>query len=141
MLCRCCGKKPASTYIKIVLNGKITNLELCSDCARQLGGGNLFAGLGYRISDIVHGFFGDEEKDETRCECCGSTFSSIVRSGRVGCAECYSVFGDRLLPMIRQIHGSDVHCGKSPGGALSRTSGSAGLAVRGEGTQAKEKEE
>lgn len=138
MLCRCCGKKPASTYIKIVLNGKIKSLEMCSDCARQLGCGNLFTGLGYRISDIVHEFFDDGENEEVRCKCCGATFSSIVRNGRVGCAECYRVFADRLLPMIRQIHGSDIHRGKSPGASLSRTFGKAELAVRGEGVEAEE---
>ncbi|WBY64908.1 MAG: UVR domain-containing protein [Thermocaproicibacter melissae] len=135
MLCRCCGKKPASTYIKIVHNGKITSLELCADCASQLGCGNLFTGLGYRISDIVHEFFADTENDEVRCSCCGSTFSSIVRSGRVGCEECYKIFANRLLPMIRQIHGSDLHRGKTPGGMLSSTTGAGELAVRGSGPQ------
>lgn len=129
MLCQCCGKNPASTYIKIVSNGKIADLALCSECAQQLGCGNLFTGLGYRIGDIVHEFFGSEE-DEVRCRCCGSSFSEIVRRGRVGCAECYTVFSDRLLPMIRQIHGSDVHRGKMPAGSLTRVPQGGELAVR-----------
>lgn len=132
MLCQCCGKNPASTYVKIVSGGKVTKLALCSECARQLGCGNLFAGLGYRISDIVHEFFdGATEDDDVRCKCCGSSFSDIVRRGRVGCAECYTVFFDRLLPMIRQIHGSDVHRGKTPGGSLPQVQTGGQLAVRG----------
>lgn len=130
MLCQCCGKNPASAEIKIVSNGRIMNLSLCSECARQLGYGNLFAGLGYRIGDIVREFFEAEESDEVRCQCCGSSFSDIVRRGRVGCAKCYEVFSDRLMPMIRQIHGSDVHRGKSPAGSLSQVQPGGELAVR-----------
>ena len=136
MLCQCCGKNPASAYIKVVSDGKIMDLALCSGCARQLGCGNLFTGLGYRISDIVREFFDNgEEDDEVRCKCCGSSFSDIVRRGRVGCAECYTAFSDRLLPMIRQIHGSDVHRGKSPAGSLTRIQTGGELAVRGSGEE------
>jgi protein arginine kinase activator len=132
MLCQSCGKNPATTELKIVSNGKLSELALCSECARQLGYGNLFTYLGYRIGDIARELFsGEEEADEVRCRCCGSSFSDIVRRGRVGCAECYRVFADRLLPMIRQIHGSDVHRGKSPAGSLSRVPAGGGLAVRG----------
>ena len=132
MLCQCCGKNPATTDLKIVSNGKISDLALCSECARQLGYGNLFTGLGYRIRDIVQELFGgEEEADEERCQCCGSSFSDIVRRGSVGCAECYRVFADRLLPLIRQIHGSDVHRGKAPAGSLTPVPAGGELAVRG----------
>lgn len=132
MLCQCCGKNPASTHIKVVSNGNIINLSLCSECARQLGCGNLFTGLGYRISDIVHEFFESADEDgEIRCSCCGLSFNDIVRKGRVGCANCYTVFSDRLLPMIRQIHGSDIHRGKSPAGSLTRVQTGGELAVYG----------
>ncbi len=134
MLCQCCGKNPASACIEVVSNGKVAELSLCAECARQFGCGNLFAGLGYRISDVVREFFeGEEEDGEVRCKCCGSSFSDIARRGRVGCAECYSTFADRLLPMIRQIHGSDVHRGKSPAGSLTRVQSGGELTVRGPG--------
>lgn len=129
MICQCCGKNPASTCIKIVSEGKLTEYALCAECARQFGRGNLFAGLGYRMNDIVREFFNASNEDDVLCPCCGASFSDIVRSGKVGCAECYHVFFDRLLPMIRQIHGSDVHRGKIPGGSLQVQKGGK-LAVR-----------
>lgn len=134
MLCQCCGRNPASAYVKIVCGGKLTEYALCTECARQFGCGNLFAGLGYRMDDIVREFFDSEEEEEEevlRCKCCGMSFSDIVRSGRVGCAECYTTFADRLLPVIRQIHGSDTHRGKVPGALLQQVPSGGKLAVRG----------
>ncbi len=140
MLCQCCGKNPATTYIKTVSGGKLTEYALCPECALQLGCGNFFAGLGYRLDGIIGEFFGNEEEnDEVRCRCCGSSFSDIVRSGRVGCAECYRTFYDRLLPIIRQIHGSDTHRGKRPGGSLPQVQASGQLAVRCPGNAAEGK--
>lgn len=131
MLCQCCGRNPASTYIKTIANGKLTEYALCAECAQQLGCGNLFAGLGYHFGDIVREFFDETNNvDEIRCKCCGSAFSDIVRRGRTGCAECYRTFYDRLLPVIRQIHGSEAHRGKVPGGSLPQVPSGGKLAVR-----------
>lgn len=49
----------------------------------------------------------------TRCDFCGSSYSDIAKSGHVGCAKCYEIFGDQLLPSIRRIHGNTTHCGKN----------------------------
>lgn len=35
------------------------------------------------------------------------------KTGHVGCADCYDVFGDELFPLIRRIHGNTTHCGKN----------------------------
>jgi protein arginine kinase activator len=49
-----------------------------------------------------------------RCSLCGKSFNDIVESGRVGCAECYVTFYDKLLPTLRKIHGKTTHQGKIP---------------------------
>lgn len=41
------------------------------------------------------------------------SYSDIAKSGHVGCAKCYEIFGDQLLPSIRRIHGNTTHCGKN----------------------------
>lgn len=120
MLCQCCGKNPAVIYIKTISNGEITKYSLCAECAQELGYGNLFTGLGYNFEGILKEFFteGTNSADFVRCKCCGASFSDIVRSGKAGCAECYSTFYDRLLPLLQQIHGNAAHVGKTPGGSL-----------------------
>lgn len=49
-----------------------------------------------------------------RCEKCGSTFNDIVNSGKIGCADCYRTFYDKLLPSLQRIHGKTRHEGKTP---------------------------
>ena len=64
--------------------------------------------------------FGDAFKNEAkskavRCLCCGFTFEDITQSGKCGCAECYSVFYDRLLPYLKKAqYDRTTHKGKIP---------------------------
>jgi protein arginine kinase activator len=47
-----------------------------------------------------------------RCGYCGSSFNDIINSGRVGCANCYDKFEDKLAPSIEKLHGRTKHVGK-----------------------------
>lgn len=132
MLCQRCRKNPASTYVKTIADGKLTEYALCAECAQQLGCGNPFTDLWYRLGEISHEFFKNKNgsSDTLRCKCCGMSFNDIVRSGRVGCAECYHIFQQKLTPVIRQLHGSAVHSGKAPGADLPQVRSAERLAVR-----------
>lgn len=118
MLCENCGKREASTHIKLVENGEARQLDLCSECASSLGYDDIFGGFGFNLSRIFTNFFGDNTAylpDKTvRCEKCGASFNDIVKTGKVGCAQCYRTFYNKLLPSIRQIHGKASHTGKVP---------------------------
>ncbi len=115
MLCQSCQKKQANTHIKSVVNGELTEMVLCSDCAAKMGYGNVFSHM-FDIGSLMSGFMGEPNTaalaTEKRCPNCGITFSEISKSGRVGCAKCYDVFYERLLPSIKRIHGNTVHTGK-----------------------------
>ena len=39
MLCQSCGKRPANTHIKTIINGELTEHSLCSECAQKMGYG------------------------------------------------------------------------------------------------------
>lgn len=132
MLCQYCGKNPATTFIRTISDGKLAQVALCAECAQKLGCSNFFDGLGDSSGDVLHELFAGEEgrPDAVRCECCGASFFDIVRSGRVGCAQCYRTFYSRLAPIIRQIHGGAVHRGKAPGGSLPQVRPGGRLAVR-----------
>lgn len=118
MLCQSCQKNTATTRIKSIINGELTEYALCPDCAKKLGYSNFFndfTGLG--LGSLLGSFFGTESPvpQIMRCEKCGSSFEEISRSGKVGCAVCYKTFRDRLLPSIQRIHGTAHHQGKRPG--------------------------
>lgn len=117
MLCQKCGKNPATTHIKTVINGKVTEQNLCSHCATNSGYSSLGGGS---ISNILASMLGQSmqlhrQREGGTCKCCGATFADIAESGRVGCAACYSEFEEELLPYLKQIHGSVNHTGKIPG--------------------------
>ena len=117
MLCQNCGKYEATTHIKRIVNGEATEAHLCSDCARALGYDSVFPDFGFNFSDMLGSFFNEAtvgalSNGIVRCEKCGSTFNDIVRSGRMGCGDCYSTFYDKLLPSFERIHGRTHHEGK-----------------------------
>jgi len=116
MICQSCGEHPATTKVKAIVNGRLTEYALCAACARRLGYTTLLTGLDRGFSSILSDFFGGDnaEPGEQRCPWCGATFEEIARTGKVGCAHCYEVFKDRLLPIIQRLYGSDIHCGKMP---------------------------
>ena len=42
------------------------------------------------------------------------TSEEIAEDGKMGCAECYAVFYDRLLPSLNKIHGKTAYMGSKP---------------------------
>lgn len=118
MLCESCGKKPAVIRVKAILNGEPVEYALCAECARDLGYDNLLFVVLSGYDGALNDFFPDGEKGAgtLHCQCCGATFQNILRSGKVGCAECYRTFANQLAPFIRKIHGSVSHRGKTAGG-------------------------
>lgn len=122
MLCQNCGRNEANTHIKQVLNGEMVESHLCSDCANHLGYTDIFSGFGFNISGFFSGLLSDMIPANTlgnikRCEKCGCSFDDIVREGKVGCAECYKTFYDRLEPSIQRIHGKIKYSGKAAANA------------------------
>ncbi len=118
MLCQNCGKAQATTHIKRVVNGDTTEHHLCSQCAGELGYTDMFSGFApLSLSDFFGDLLGDINRKAigakvVRCPKCGNSFNDIVRDSRLGCAECYRVFYDKLQPSLERIHGRAVHNGK-----------------------------
>ncbi len=119
MLCQNCKKNEATTHIKRVVNGEATESHLCHSCAQSLGFDDFFDDFSLNMPGLFSSFFGDSmfslgESKRDRCEKCGSSFDDIIKSGRVGCSECYEKFYQKLLPSIQRIHGKAKHAGKVP---------------------------
>lgn len=121
MLCQHCNKNEATTHIKRNINGQREEMHLCSECAAELGVMDEFK------MPSMNEFFGDSFLGNflgagvaamnslagvERCKTCGSSFNDIVKSGRIGCSDCYEKFSDKLEPSIRKIHGKTKHIGK-----------------------------
>ena len=117
MVCDVCGKKQATVHLTEIIDDQMSELHLCEDCARkksqqmenQFGLADLLAGLAE---------FGKapEEKETVKLKCanCGMTYENFIKTGRLGCSECYYSFKKYLVPLLKKIHGTAQHVGKAP---------------------------
>lgn len=122
MICQVCGKKTATTHIKTVVNGKLMEVHLCSDCAKEKGYSHLFSDWGFGFGNLLGGLLehGTGGEAVPRCKTCGASFEEISKEGKIGCADCYRTFRHQLIPVIQRIHGTTRHKGKVPGGSALR---------------------
>ncbi len=119
MLCEKCGKYSATTHIQTVVNGVVSEKNLCSYCAategiHQNSLGNMLASM---FGEVPNGRLQTARK----CPVCGATFSEIAKNGKVGCAQCYKEFKTELLPYLKRVHGATKHIGKNPNSIVDFT--------------------
>ena len=117
MLCDVCKKNPATVHLTEIIDEQMNELHLCEDCARhksaameqQFGLSDLLAGMAdFEKPDK------DEENVAAKCPNCNLTYADFKKIGRLGCGECYNAFRKYLAPLLKRIHGSNQHVGKSP---------------------------
>ncbi len=122
MLCSNCKKNQATIYYKQNINGTLTENFLCGECADKLNIGKSFFSSALNINPFA-GFFGYQQQPQIRknieapkrCTLCGSEFSDIVKSGKMGCAKCYEVFNTEISPTVIHLHGNVTHNGRATG--------------------------
>ena len=121
MICQHCKERKANTHIKRNINGRVSELYLCYECAQELGVndelkmpsiGDMFADafLGNLLGSGVASM--NSLAGVQRCGVCGASFDDIVNTGHLGCSECYNEFEQRLEPSITRLHGKAKHIGK-----------------------------
>lgn len=124
MICDICHKNPATVHLTEIIDNKMTELHLCEECAQKKGAqmeshfglADLLAGL----ADLGGQFTKTKKESKTKCPRCGLTYEDFKKIGRLGCGECYSAFTEALLPLLKRIHGSTQHSGKSPSKKVTR---------------------
>ena len=122
MLCDNCGKKEANVRYWENINGKKRELNLCDECSKKLGIGQIDFSMPIGISSFLGGFMEDFQTKEfmpmlnelktLKCNSCGYTFDDIINTGRLGCKNCYDIFQDKLDPIIKKIQGDNRHVGR-----------------------------
>ena len=116
MLCDICHKNIATIHLTEIVGNKIVELHLCSKCAKlkteeiknQLSISHFLAGL-------IREEKGErKERKILKCPKCNLSFSEFRKKGKLGCACCYETFREKLIPLLRKIHGATEHVGKFP---------------------------
>jgi protein arginine kinase activator len=114
MLCDNCGKEIAKVHYKEIKDDKTIECNLCEKCALEKGLHISPKKQVFSISNILAGMAEEVGSSTTKCEGCGLTYAEFRETGRLGCSECYGAFKEQLRPLLRRIHGSNVHTGKGP---------------------------
>lgn len=117
MLCELCKQTQATVHLTEIVNDQMTELHLCEACANQKGA-QVESHFG--LSDLLSGLADFSKTQETEevstraCPNCGMTYDDFRKVGRLGCSECYPAFKRNLGSLLKRIHGSPIHVGKSP---------------------------
>ncbi len=130
MKCQLCGKNEPTEELWCVINGKKSNLKLCSECAAEFSKKMMpsYSSIYDTIGSLTSGLFGSKLggsevkepevlKAVSCCSGCGMSYDKFAANGKLGCSECYKTFHDRMLRPLKQIHGTYEHVGKIPGRA------------------------
>lgn len=129
-----CGecKKPIAIRYTEIVGGSITHTSMCADCPelqRKL----------YGITPAEQ-IYSQTGQAGLGCGNCGTTLEEVKRGHRLGCMECYSVFGDLLLLEMQALgripqrvlttkKSQPIHIGRSPGERLAINQSSKLLAL------------
>ncbi len=109
MLCQACGKNEATVEFTEIVNDEVKQLQLCDACAKKKG---IEMEQHFSIADFLAGL-SEPGTGVMKCDKCGMTFDEFQKIGRFGCADCYLAFRENLRPLLKRIHGSTKHTGKS----------------------------
>jgi len=132
MKCERCNQRPATVHLTEITNGQKQETHLCEVCAKEIQ----LQGFGFLPQMNLHNFlagllnydFNGSNYDHMEvagktCEKCGIVEGQFIKKGLLGCGDCYPRFEEKMLPLLRRIHGNTRHTGKVP----ERTGGRARL--------------
>jgi len=117
MVCELCKQGQATVHLTEIVNDQMSELHLCEACANQKGAQvESHFGLSDLLSGLADYSKAQEPEDVTTKACltCGMTYEDFRKVGRLGCADCYTTFRRSLGNLLKRIHGSPIHVGKSP---------------------------
>lgn len=119
MLCQSCNKNQATVHYTKIINGEVSELHLCEECAKNSNEFEFDATFSFHklLTGLIDSVQNEPMKRETKdivCSFCGTNYAKFKQTGKFGCPECYDSFKTKLSPLFRGIHGQDEHIGKIP---------------------------
>lgn len=119
MNCQRCQQRTANVHITQFINGQKHEAHLCEECAQaakitvelpQLPINNLKNLLAF----LGQGNLVDRSAPELICNNCQTSYHKVHETGYVGCSDCYEQFTKQIEPVLKKIHGTNMHRGKIP---------------------------
>lgn len=126
MLCSNCGKNEANVRYTRIINGEKTEYSLCEECAKKLGIDDIDFSMPINFSNFLSDFFEEDSllpsftsNFVNECPKCGMTYEEFAQSGKFGCSECYNAFSNKIDSVLKNLHGTSKHVGRSPKNILT----------------------
>lgn len=118
MRCDNCGKSDAIIHVTKIQNNEMNTFHLCESCAAaeglEPGGPAAPAPLTDFLAQMGKSAASSPAAGSaTECPACGLTLNDFKRTGRLGCASCYSELDSHLRSLLRRLHGATQHVGKA----------------------------
>ena len=117
MLCCVCKEKEARVHLTQIVGDKMQKVDLCDECAKEKG---VDDPTGSSLAHLLLGLGAAPEVEAAdgaanlKCPRCGFTQADFKKTGRLGCPDCYEVFGEALETLLRSMHKGTHHVGKTP---------------------------
>lgn len=125
IMCDECGVRPANIHLTTIVDGEKKDVNLCAEClARKKELKIDFSALAGTIGQMLASGMGSARKNapdeapipDLTCEICGTRYEAFLKTGCVGCAQCYEVFRQPLGAWLAKRAGGDHHAGRHAGG-------------------------
>jgi len=120
VICERCNSLDATVHVTKVIDGTKKEIHMCENCAKKqetidfetpFTTNNFLANL---IDSVQSSPLKVNYIKTTTCSKCGMNYGKFKQTGRLGCDECYQTFEEKLIPLIKRVHGYENHTGKIP---------------------------
>lgn len=115
MHCDVCKTNPATVFLTQIVDGKMQKVNLCEGCSKEKG---VTDPTGFALADLLLGLGAAQEMERggsvQKCPTCGFSQADFKKTGRLGCANCYTTFAEGLASLLKGMHKGTAHVGKVP---------------------------
>ena len=115
MNCDVCKTNQATVFLTQIVDGKMQKVNLCEACSKEKG---VTDPTGFALADLLLGLGAAQEMERggavQKCPSCGFSQADFKKTGRLGCANCYTTFADGLASLLKGMHKGTDHLGKVP---------------------------
>ena len=108
MVCQNCGKNEANVKYTQIVNGVKKEMVLCEECAEKMGISNFKVNMPIHFSNFFDDLFDDEQllpsfmkENSNTCTNCGEEYDNFIKTGLLGCADCYDMFEDKIDQVLK----------------------------------------
>lgn len=118
MKCEFCNERESIIHVQQIMGNDTVEVHLCENCAHDRGisrrDDKIELSLSQLLTGLVDSGVNEPPKEKDSCPGCGMKIEEFRKEGLLGCAECYTSFGEEIRNLYKKISGTTRHQGKIP---------------------------